>query len=106
MSRLTRGSTWRRSSSTECCLERKPPGTTFSLGHRPSCLRRIPATSIDDYNSVDHLREASMFARRARLWGYKLFGYPDTIQPEPERDNIKPVVEPTAEQRSNMPQSS
>ena len=83
-----------------CSLEESRM-TIYSLGNAPSSLYMIPAKSIDDYNSVNHLRRASMAARKARVWGYKLLGRPAELPPLLD---LKPTVEPTPAQREAMPE--
>jgi len=58
--------------------------TSFSLNHMPKSLGIIPAKSIYDYNSLNYMRSHSEIARKARLFSYKVFGYPPEI---PDDDN-------------------
>jgi len=55
--------------------------TWFHIGNHPASLPIPAARSIDDPHSLNHLRLASVWARRARLLSYKLFGMP---QPFPD----------------------
>ncbi|MEQ9814737.1 MAG: hypothetical protein RLO50_18315 [Azospirillaceae bacterium] len=50
--------------------------TWFHLGNHPPSLPVPRAKSIDDPHSLNHLRLASVWARRARLLSYKLRGIP------------------------------
>lgn len=50
--------------------------TWFSMKHLPRSLKVLPAHSIDDYNSLNHMREASDLARRLRVWLSALLGNP------------------------------
>ncbi|MBP7239253.1 MAG: hypothetical protein KBA14_03440 [Saprospiraceae bacterium] len=58
--------------------------TSFSLNNMPKSLGIIPAKSIYDYNSLNYMRSHSEVARKARIFSYKLFGYPPEI---PDDDN-------------------
>jgi catalase len=58
--------------------------TSFSLNNMPKSLGIIPATSIHDYNSLNYMRSHSEIARKARIFAYKLFGGPEPI---PDNDN-------------------
>ena len=58
--------------------------TSFSLNHMPKTLGIIPAKSIYDYNSLNYMRAHSEIARKARLFSYKLKGFPPPI---PDDDN-------------------
>ena len=58
--------------------------TSFSLNNMPASLGMIPAESIYDYNSLNYLRAHSEIARKARIFAYKLFGGPEPI---PDNDN-------------------
>lgn len=53
----------------------------FSVGHCPPSLALLPATSIDDYNSVNYMRVRAGIAKTMRLVAYKAFGMP---RPVPE----------------------
>jgi catalase len=53
--------------------------TSFSLNHMPKTLGIIPAKSVYDYNSLNYLRSHSEKARLARLFSYKIFGFPKQI---------------------------
>lgn len=46
----------------------------FTLNNHPSSVSLIPATSIDDYNSLNYLRAKVDLAKKCRLLAYKLFG--------------------------------
>ncbi|MEA3278245.1 MAG: hypothetical protein U9Q81_23735 [Pseudomonadota bacterium] len=50
--------------------------TWFHLGNHPESLPIPKARSIDDPHSLNHLRLASIWARRARLFSYRLRGMP------------------------------
>jgi hypothetical protein len=50
--------------------------TWFDMSNHPPSLPIPKARSIDDPHSLNHLRLASIWARRARLWSYRLFGMP------------------------------
>lgn len=50
--------------------------TCFEIGNHPPSLPVPKALSIDDPHSLNHLRLASVWARRARLLSYRLFGMP------------------------------
>lgn len=52
----------------------------YSLKHCPPSLGLIPATSIDDYNSVTYLRAHVSIVKHVRVFAYKLFGMP---KPDP-----------------------
>ena len=58
--------------------------TSFSLNHLPKTLGIIPAKSIYDYNSLNYMRKHSEIARKARLFSYKIKGFPPPI---PNDDN-------------------
>ena len=58
--------------------------TSFSLNNMPKSLGIIPADSIYDYNSLNYMRSHSEIARKARILAYKLFGGPQEI---PDNDN-------------------
>lgn len=71
--------------------------TWFHLGNHPPSLPIPKARSIDDPHSLNHLRLASIWARRARLLSYKLRGMPkpppDT-RSAPDWVGIPPVGNP------------
>lgn len=52
----------------------------FSLRNGPPSLGLIPATSIDDYNSINYMRAKADIAKRARLFAYEAF---DAMPPPP-----------------------
>jgi arachidonate 5-lipoxygenase len=56
----------------------------FGVSNMPKGLDCIPAKSIYDYNSLNYMRARTEIARKARLFGYKIFGKPVEI---PENDN-------------------
>jgi len=58
--------------------------TSFSLNNMPQGLGILPAESIYDYNSVNYMRSHSEIARKSRIFAYKLFGGPQKI---PDNDN-------------------
>ena len=54
--------------------------TWFDMRNHPPSLPIPKARSIDDPHSLNHLRLASIWARRARLLSYRLFGMPAAFQ--------------------------
>ena len=60
--------------------------TSFSLNNLPKSLRIIPAKSIYDYNSLNYMRSHSEVARKARIFSYRLFGYPPEIPYDDNRN--------------------
>lgn len=73
--------------------------STFDIGNHPPSLPVPPATSIDDYHSINHLRLRSWLAPRARLLSYRVFGmpakFPDSRQ-APDWFGVPPMVPPPA----------
>ena len=68
----------------EVCIDetmRRPEGNLvrFSIGHQPRGLGLFRARSPFDYHSLNHLRAASSWAKRARVASYALHGMPDPI---------------------------
>jgi arachidonate 5-lipoxygenase len=61
--------------------------TSFSLNHTPKRLGIMSAKSIYDYNSLNYMRSHSEIARRARLLSYKLFGFPQSIPNNEDRNS-------------------
>lgn len=61
--------------------------TSFSLNHMPKGLGIIPAKSIYDYNSLNYMRSHSEIARRMRLLSYKIFGFPQSIPNNDDRNS-------------------
>lgn len=61
--------------------------TSFSLNNMPKSLGIIPAKSIYDFNSLNYMRAHSETARKARLLAYKLFGYPNEIPNNDDRNS-------------------
>jgi hypothetical protein len=61
--------------------------TSFSLNHMPKTLGIIPAKSIYDYNSLNYMRAHSEKAKVARLLSYRLFGYPNAIPNNEDRNS-------------------
>jgi catalase len=61
--------------------------TSFSLKNMPKTLGFIPAKSIYDYNSLNYLRAHSERARKARLLSYKIFGFPNEIPNNEDRNS-------------------
>lgn len=61
--------------------------TSFSLNNMPKTLGIIPAKSIYDFNSLNYMRAHSETARKARLFSYKLFGYPNEIPNNDDRNS-------------------
>jgi catalase len=53
--------------------------TTFSFKNMPKSLGVIPARSIFDYNSLNYMRKNIDFAKRVRLFAYKVKGLPPEI---------------------------
>jgi hypothetical protein len=60
--------------------------TSFSLNNLPKTLAIIPAKSIYDYNSLNYMRSHSEVARKARIFSYRLFGYPPEIPYDDNRN--------------------
>jgi len=56
----------------------------FGVSNMPKGLGIIPAKSIYDPNSLNYMRARTEIARKARLFAYKIFGKPQEI---PENDN-------------------
>ncbi len=73
--------------------------TTFHIGNHPPSLPVPPATSIDDYHSINHLRLRSWPAPLARLLSYRVFGmpakFPDSRQ-APDWFGVPLMVPPPA----------
>ncbi len=71
--------------------------TYFDMGHHPDSLWIPKARSIDDPHSLNHLRVASIWARRIRLVSYRLFGmtkeFPDTRDAK-DWEGIPPMADP------------
>jgi len=61
--------------------------TSFSLNHMPKSLGIIKAKSVYDYNSLNYMRSHSEKARVARMLSYKLFGYPNPIPDNDDRNS-------------------
>ena len=53
--------------------------TTFSFRNLPRSLGVIPARSVFDYNSLNYMRKNVDFAKRVRLFAYKVKGLPPEI---------------------------
>ena len=71
--------------------------TWFHMGNHPRSLPIPKARSIDDPHSLNHLRLASIWARRARLFSYRLRGIPKAIpdsRREPDWVGIPPMSNP------------
>jgi arachidonate 5-lipoxygenase len=71
--------------------------TWFHLGNRPPSLPIPKARSIDDPHSLNHLRLASIWARRARLLSYRLRGMPKPFpdsRKAPDWDGIPSLRNP------------
>ena len=51
----------------------------YAVNHCPPSLGMIPATSIDDYNSINYMRTASAAAKSSRLFFYNVFGMPKAV---------------------------
>jgi hypothetical protein len=62
--------------------------TSFSLNNMPKMLGIIPAESIYDYNSVNYIRSHSEIAKKARIFAYKLFGGPQEIPDDDNRNSL------------------
>jgi len=62
--------------------------TTFSLKNMPRSLGIIPATSVYDYNSMNYMRANTEFARKIRLLHYKIWGAPEPI-PDDNNRNVR-----------------
>ena len=59
----------------------------FSVSAVPPSLAILPAQSLDDYNSVNYLRQKAGIAKKSRLFAYKLFGLPkETPDQRPKED--------------------
>lgn len=71
--------------------------TWFDLGNHPRSLPVPKARSIDDPHSLNHLRLAAIWANRARLLSYRLFGmpaaFPDTRKAK-DWDGLPPLADP------------
>jgi hypothetical protein len=61
--------------------------TTFSFNNMPKRLGVIPAKSIYDYNSLNYMRKHIDFAKRIRLWAYKVKGLPPEIPDDDFRNS-------------------
>jgi arachidonate 5-lipoxygenase len=61
--------------------------TSFSVRNMPKTLGYIPAKSIYDYNSLNYMRAHSEWARRMRLFSYKLFKFPSAIPNNDDRNS-------------------
>ena len=59
--------------------------TTFSFNNMPKSLGVIPSKSVFDYNSLNYMRKHIDFAKKVRLWTYKVKGLP----PEIPDDNFR-----------------
>lgn len=60
--------------------------TSFSLNNMPESLGVLPATSIYDYNSLNYMRANAEIARKARIFAYRLFGAPQEIPDDDQRN--------------------
>lgn len=97
--------------------------TWFSIGNHPESLPVPKARSIDDPHSLNHLREAGIWARRTRLLSYRLgmpppfpdsraakdwvgippMLYPPGTQPQPEVLEAQVPVAPGELQEVTLP---
>lgn len=71
--------------------------TWFDMGNHPPGLPIPKARSLDDPHSLNHLRRASIWARRSRLWSYRLFGMPKQFSDSRKTEDwegIPPVRNP------------
>jgi hypothetical protein len=71
--------------------------TWFHLGNHPASLPIPKARSIDDPHSLNHLRLASVWARRARLLSYRLRGMPKPFSDSREDEDwigLPPLRDP------------
>jgi arachidonate 5-lipoxygenase len=71
--------------------------TWFHMGNHPASLPIPKARSIDDPHSLNHLRLASIWARRARLLSYRLRGMPKAFPNTRKADDwvgIPPLRDP------------
>lgn len=59
----------------------------YSVGHHPPSLALLPATSVDDYNSVNYMRVRAGIAKSLRLMVYKFAGMPKPV-PEKRKEKI------------------
>ena len=53
--------------------------TIASISHHPASLPLLPATSMDDYNSVNFMRRHAVLAKRIRVLSYRVKGLPPRI---------------------------
>lgn len=53
--------------------------TYYGFSNCPKSLHVIPATSIDDYNSLNHLRMRAGIAKKVRIWSTNVFGMPKAL---------------------------
>ena len=71
--------------------------TWFEITQTQRTLPIPAAHSIDDPHSLNHLRAASSWGRRARLFAYKIFGmlemFPDTRH-SPDGVSVPPMADP------------
>jgi arachidonate 5-lipoxygenase len=69
----------------------------FSIAHQPPSLGVLAAASIDDYNSINYLRERAVVAKKARLLTYRVFGMDPEVsaQRDPREERRAMPGEPT-----------
>jgi len=67
-------------SFNDCCL------TRYSLTQQPPSLGIIPATSLDDYNSMNYMRSVTGPVKATRLFFYKIFGMPKPLPDQGPRN--------------------
>lgn len=58
--------------------------TLFTVNSLPSCMRTLKPRDIDDPASTNYLRKLSIWCRRARLLGNRVFGVPRPFPDERE----------------------
>lgn len=71
--------------------------TWFEMSNHPPCLPVPRGRSIDDPHSLNDLRVASIWARKARLWSYRLRGVPKAFGDSrrlPDWRGVPPMPDP------------
>jgi arachidonate 5-lipoxygenase len=68
----------------------------FSIAQQPPSLGLVPAYSIDDFNSINHLRARSFIAKRVRLMVYSISGVPPqvSVRRDPREERRVPPGQP------------
>lgn len=64
--------------------------TSFEVSNLPQSISLIPATSIDDYNSLNYFRKQSIWAIRTRFFFNRIFGLPKQYPDEGPRNERAP----------------